>query len=201
VKVEDVTDERVHIDNWIKGSREGDEAAARALFNHLHPFVSKLVRAYLPPRESEEDLIQTAFIRIFSNLHRYAGKVPLQHWVSRIAVNTCLKQLRFESHRPEMRWSDLSEAQQHFLDSTVQQDGKIEDGFMALELVEKLLACLNPSERMVMSLSVLEGKSVLEISQITGWSRANIKIRNFRARLKLKKHYAKLMEEKDDERI
>jgi len=38
-----------------------------------------------------------------------SGTAPLEHWVSRIAVNTCIKQLRHERVRPEWRWADLSE--------------------------------------------------------------------------------------------
>jgi RNA polymerase sigma-70 factor (ECF subfamily) len=49
------------------------------------------------------------FIKIFQNLDRYAGKVPLEHWISRVAVNTCLNELRGEKRRPEWRLSDFDE--------------------------------------------------------------------------------------------
>ena len=49
------------------------------------------------------------FIKVFQNLERFSGKVPLEHWVSRIAVNTCLNQIAFEKVRPEFRHADLSE--------------------------------------------------------------------------------------------
>ena len=67
----------------------GDENAVRELLRHFHPFVLKLVRSHLPRRMSEEDLTQMIFIKIFQNLEKYRGKVPLQHWISRVAVNTC----------------------------------------------------------------------------------------------------------------
>src|SRR6266576_2955456 len=88
---------------------QGDEAAARELLRHFHPFVLKLVRSHLPRRMSEEDLTQMIFIRIFQNLEKYRGKVPLQHWISRVAVNTCLNELRAEKRRPEWRLSDFDE--------------------------------------------------------------------------------------------
>jgi len=62
----------------------------------LYPLVLKLVRAHLPRRAAEEDLVQTVFMKVFAKLDDYAGAVPLEHWVSRIAVNTCINQLRAE---------------------------------------------------------------------------------------------------------
>src|SRR2546423_485693 len=86
---------------------QGDEVAARELLRHFHPFVLKLVRAHLPRRISEEDLVQMIFIKVFHKLNQYTGRMPLEHWISRIAVNTCLNALKAEKVRPEWRLSDL----------------------------------------------------------------------------------------------
>jgi len=49
------------------------------------------------------------FIKVFQKLSQFSGKVPLEHWVSRVAVNTCLNQIESEKVRPELRNADLSE--------------------------------------------------------------------------------------------
>ena len=64
------------------------------------------------------------------------------------------------------------------------------------EIVEKLLAQLAPTDRLLMTLLHLEGRSVNEVRQITGWNVPVIKIRAFRARRKLRKHFETLMETK-----
>src|SRR6202045_2998085 len=92
----------------LERGRQRDDDAARALFHHLYPLVIKVVRSHLPRRMSEEDLTQTVFMKVFANLDQYSAKAPLEHWVSRIAVNTCIKALRAEKVRPELRWADLS---------------------------------------------------------------------------------------------
>lgn len=89
--------------------RGHDEEAARELFQHLHPLVLKVVRSHLPRRMAEEDLVQTVFMKVFANLNQYSAKAPFEHWVARIAVNTCIKALRAEKARPEVRRADLSE--------------------------------------------------------------------------------------------
>src|SRR5258706_6364647 len=101
----------------LAGVRQRDEDAARLLFHHLYPLVIKLVRSHLPRRTSAEDLTQTVFMKVFANLGQYSGKVPLEHWVTRITVNSCIKVLRSEKIRPEVRWADLSEEEAHVIES------------------------------------------------------------------------------------
>jgi len=74
--------------------RQRDQAAARELVEHLHPLVIRIVRSHLPRRVAEEDLVQDIFLKMFTRLEQYQGAVPFPHWVSRIAVTTCIDQLR-----------------------------------------------------------------------------------------------------------
>ncbi len=181
----------------VERVRQRDEEAARLLLHHLYPFVIKLVRAHLPRRTSEEDLAQTIFMKIFANLDQYSGTVPLEHWVSRIAINACLNQLRVERVRPELRWSDLSEEEGYVLQTLTATSSEMhpDQHLASKELVEKLLERLSPEDRLVIRLLHLEGRSIEEIKQITGWKGPLIKVRAFRARHKLRNHLAKLMTE------
>jgi RNA polymerase sigma factor (sigma-70 family) len=183
----------------IKQVRQRDEDAARALFRHLYPLVARLVRSHLPRRTSQEDLVQTVFMKLFANLDRFSGTVPLEHWVSRIAINTCLNQLAAEKARPELRWADLSEEQTDALEAVTADEQAQEpwQNLAAREIVEKLLAQLAPTDRLVLTLLHLEGRSVEEVRQMTGWNRPVIKVRAFRARRKLRKEFEKLMAEKN----
>lgn len=185
---DEVGGDDVDVPQCIRQVREGDEEAARVLMERLYPLVLKLVRAYLPRRTAEEDLVQTVFMKIFARLHQYSGLVPIERWVCRITVNTCLNELQKERIRPEWRFSDLSEAQQNFLEQLPGTDEPgSADGALAAEVVLHLLRMLKPDDRMVIQLLHMEQKTVLEISDITGWSVPMIKVRAFRARNKLKK--------------
>ena len=179
--------------------REGDEDAARALVSQLHPLVLKLVRAHLPRRTSEEDLLQTVFMKLFAKLDQFSGAVPLEHWVSRITVNTCINALQRERVRPELRWADLSEEEEHVVQALAAKDEDLPptQHLAARELVEKLLERLNPEDRLVITLLHLEGRSVEEVRRQTGWSTPLVKVRAFRARLKLRKHLKVLLQESE----
>lgn len=63
------------------------------------------------------------------------------------------------------------------------------------DLVEKLLGQLKPHDRLVINLMNLEGRSIEEVRQVTGWSEAVIKVRAFRARGKLRKLFRNITRE------
>jgi RNA polymerase sigma-70 factor (ECF subfamily) len=177
--------------------RDGDEGAILELFHYMYPHVTKLVRANLPARESAEDLVQQVCIKVITNLHQFSGKVPFLHWVSRIAVNTCLNQIRHEKHRPEIRMGDLSEDEARVIEHLTTSPAEIDlsEKVAAKELVEKLLQGLRPADRLLMRLMYLEGHDVGEISKLTGWNVALVKVRAFRARVQLRRRYSLLMKE------
>ena len=97
--------------------RRQDQDAARSLVECLYPTVIRIVRANLPRRAAEEDLAQEIFVKVFEKLDQFRGEAPLEHWVSRIAVNHCLNAIRAQKSRPEWRMADLSEEQAAALDA------------------------------------------------------------------------------------
>jgi RNA polymerase sigma-70 factor (ECF subfamily) len=171
--------------------RMQDQDAARSLVEYLHPIVIGIVRRKLPRRGAEEDMVQDIFLKMFEKLDQYRGEVPLSHWVSRIAVNRCLNAIRSQKVRPEWRMADLSEEQQ----------AALEPGTMAVEhmhpshpmgireLVEKILETLSPKDCAIIRMLEIEGLSIAEVGQATGWSAAYIRVRAFRARQKLNKRF------------
>jgi RNA polymerase sigma-70 factor (ECF subfamily) len=170
--------------------RQRDDEAAKALVEHLYPLVIKIVRAHLPRRVAEEDLAQDIFLKMFERLEQFRGGVPFEHWVARIAVTTCLDQLRAQKRRPELRWADLNETEAEVLDAVIHNESEPHpsQGMAAREIVTKLLDCLSPQDRLVVTLLDLEDKSLAEIRQLTGWNETLIKVRAFRARRKLRQH-------------
>jgi RNA polymerase sigma factor (sigma-70 family) len=178
----------------VAAALANDQDAARDLMRQLYPLVAKLVRAYRPARAAEEDLIQMIFVKIFRNLSSYSGKVPIEHWVSRIAINHCLKQIAYEKARPELRYADLNENEVAVLENLASTTGELapDRKFAARELVEHLLQTLKPVERLVIDLLHLQQRSVAEIQELTGWSSSQVKILAFRARQKLRRRLARL---------
>jgi len=186
-------------DALVQGALRHDDAAARELVRRLYPLVAKMVRSHRPRRTSEEDLCQMIFIKVFQKLSQFSGKVPLEHWVSRIAVNTCLSQIEAEKVRPELRHADLSEEEQAVVENLATSSDELapDRQLASRQLVEHLLQLLKPVERLVIDLLYLQGRSIEEIHQITGLGTAAIKVRAFRARQKMKTQLTKMSAKKN----
>jgi RNA polymerase sigma factor (sigma-70 family) len=172
----------------VQAALRHDDEAAGELVRRLYPLVAKIVRSHRPRRTPEEDLCQMIFIRMFQRLHQFSGKVPIEHWVSRIAVNTCLNQIESEKVRPELRYADLTEEEEAVVENlaTSVEELAPDKKFASRQLVEHLMGLLKPAERLVIDLLYLQGRSIEEIRKLTGWTAALVKVRAFRARRKMK---------------
>lgn len=170
------------------------EDSARTLVERLHPLVLRIVRAHLPRRSSEEDLSQEVFMKMFTRIDQWRAQMPFEHWVSRVAVTTCLDALRHQKRRPELRWADLGESEAEMLDHVLQDESEASagDAVSARELAHKLLETLNPADRLVLTMMDMEGRSVADVQAATGWNATLVKVRAFRARRKLRKALATL---------
>lgn len=180
---------------WL---RSGNEAAARELVRRLYPRVAGIVRAHLSRRDAVEDLVQEAFVRVFDHLAEYDFAKPLEHWVSRIALNVCRNRCRRESSRPELRAADLSEAEQAVLlhsRSVLDHSDDSTRKAAATSLVERILELLTAEERLILTLFELEGRSAREVAALTGWSVLNVRMRASRARRKAAQIASKLRNE------
>jgi RNA polymerase sigma-70 factor (ECF subfamily) len=103
-------------------------------------------------------------------------------------LNTCYDQLRRHKARPEVRFADLSDADVEFVETVMTESHQSEQSGPDCDgrgVVEKLLATLNPRERMVLQLMDLEKKSLREVCALTGWGLSKVKVTAMRARRKL----------------
>lgn len=181
----------------LRRVREDDDpGAARELVDRLYPLVIRIARSHKPRRVAEEDLAQEIFMKMFARIGQYEARndVPFEHWVSRLAVTTCLDALRAEKRRPEWRWADLGEPEQGWLDFLLHaaEEPSADTAPAAREAVALLLESLSPEDRLVITLLDLEERSVAEIAKLLGWNPSLVKVRAFRARGKLRKHAERL---------
>ena len=189
-------DEIPDVDGCLRRWKDGDEAAAEELIRYLFPVISRIVRTHLPRRDDEKDLVQEILMKTFSRLHQYKGDAPITHWVSRLALTTCLDRLRAQKIRPEVRRADLTPEESDVFEAAW-LSGSSPDAVNAIaarDLVDKILASLSPEDRSLILMVDLEGRSLQEISETTGWSISKIKMRLFRVRPQLRQMIQKLEE-------
>src|SRR5580700_4769985 len=137
-------DQPIDVVRCLQRWKAGDEGAAEELIRHLYPVISRIVRLDLPRRDDEADLVQEILMKTFSRLHQYKGDAPLTHWVSRLALTTCLDRLRAQKIRPEIRWADLTPEETTLFDTAWLGSSSKDatDAIHARDLADKLLSTL-----------------------------------------------------------
>jgi RNA polymerase sigma-70 factor (ECF subfamily) len=191
-----MSDEPLDVAAWIERIRRGDAEAARRLVERCHPLVARLVRAHRSRTLSEDDLAQEVYLKMFARLDRYEARegIPFEHWLSRLAVRTCLDALRAEGRRPMSRTVALSPAAEGWLASLHgHRSPPIDEVLAARELVDALLVRLPPVDRLVLVLLDVEERSAAEVAQLVGWSATLVRVRAFRARRRLRAAALELM--------
>lgn len=168
----------------VERTLAGDDSAYAALARRHRGKIAGMASRFAAHPQDGEDLVQEIFIQAWRKLGQFKGGAPFEHWLSRIAVRKCYDLLRArrrgreDTVEPE-RWERMRELAQ----ATETAAPEPAD---ARELLNLAMARLGADEKMVITLLELEGRSVKEISAMSGWSESNVKVRAFRARHKLK---------------
>jgi RNA polymerase sigma-70 factor (ECF subfamily) len=166
----------------------GDVDCFEELITRYQSRVFGMARKYFRNESDAEDVVQTIFTKTFQKLSSYKGTAPFEHWFMRLSVNTCYDALRRKRNRPDQTISDM------LFDDESWQDrlGNIPDASdrvgleEARELVYTVLGQISDRARIVLTLQELEGRTIKEIAEITGWSESLVKVQAFRARKEMR---------------
>ncbi len=173
--------------------RDGDHDAFAALVRRHQQQVFCILSRYERDSHLIEDLAQETFLKAWRNLSQYIGQVPFEHWLSRIAVNVALDHIRHQTRRIKASgFEDLGEDALDWLhagseDSAPQQR-------CAREVLDLVFAEMPAADRLVITMQSIDGRSVEEICEHTGWSSASVRVRAHRARNRMRTILQRLME-------
>lgn len=170
-------------ESLVRRSLHGDDLAYAALAGRYRSRVAAMVSRFTRDRQAAEDLVQEVFLQAWRKLGQYRGQVPFEHWLTRISTRKCYDHLR-KRHRN--REDLLEPAHWEHLPTGTAPESRENCAEAARELLGLAMARLSAEERLVITLLELEEKSLVQTSDLTGWSVANVKVRAFRARQKLK---------------
>ena len=176
-------------DELVAAVMAGEEEAFAELFTRHKRLVANIAGRFFPRREQIEEVIQMSFYQAYLALRQYQGGQThsFAAWLKRITVNTCLDELRKSQRRPENLQSDLSESDAaSFLDARWDMPSA-ERRTIARDLANKLLARLEPEDRLALTLLYEDEWSMAEIGELLGWSISKVKGRAHKARQHLQR--------------
>ena len=175
----------------------GDAASFEPLVQKYSPRVFATARRYARRESEVEDIAQEVWLKAFDKLKSFRGEAPFEHWLMRMTVRTCYDFLRGHQRNRESAFSELSDAEDDWLERFAVAPESVNDHAEAAKLlVQRVLEKLPPEARLVITLLEIEDRSVKEIAELTGWSVPLVKVRAFRARSEMRKILARMSREK-----
>ncbi len=170
----------------IRRAINGDEAALRALWTRHAPHIDMVVRRLVgPDLDLAADIAQEVWIQIFRALPSYRGDAQFGTWAHRIAVNRTLNALR-KTRRLASIETEVEE------DSAVSEPDT--DRTFVAQSIDEAAAKLSPGARTVFLMHDVEGYTHEEIAAELGITTGGSKSQLFKARTKLRKLLAHLVD-------
>jgi RNA polymerase sigma factor (sigma-70 family) len=160
----------------IRACRQQDRLAQKQLYCQFYNYGMTLCCRYAPNMEEAKEILNDAFVKIFSKIDHYDESLSFSGWIHRIIVNTAIDFYR--KHRFDEPVLDLVHAQ--YVD--IQEDML---AAMSTKEIMNLVQQLTPSYRIVFNLHVVEGYAHEEIATMLQISVGTSKSNLARAKLKL----------------
>jgi RNA polymerase sigma-70 factor (ECF subfamily) len=176
--------------HYIDRVLSGDVSAYAQLVAKHKNLVFSIALKILNNREDAEEIAQDTFVKAFHALKTFERKSKFSTWLYRIVFNAAVSKTR--KKRLEMIPMD-----NYVIHNYTDQDATTGVDELSPEeqkvLVERALNQLTDDENLLITLFYKGENSIEDISQITGLTTSNVKVRLHRIRKKLHQELEKMM--------
>lgn len=173
----------------------GHSHAFQTLIQLFGPRVIRIVRKMVAGFHDGEDLYNEIWLKVAQNLHKYDPSLPFHAWLYRITSNACIDFLR----KKKDIVLDDEQLYHHVQKYPLSQTNNPESTLLTKEFyseLHELLAQLDETDRIIMTLRFMEDMSYEAIGEIVHMSKNTVGTRLFRAR----KQIREIMERQQEER-
>jgi len=168
----------------------GDVSAYASLVEKHKNLVFSIVLKVVYNREDAEEIAQDTFLKAYQSLKSFERKSKFSTWLYRIAYNSAISKTR--KKRVEMVAIEDSVITNYSTDEVSRNMHEREENDRQL-ILEKALKRLPEEDNLLITLFYKSENSVDDISEITGLSVSNVKVRLHRIRKKLYEEMQSLM--------
>jgi RNA polymerase sigma-70 factor, ECF subfamily len=139
--------------------------------------VFRVCMGFVNDADQAKDIAQETFISVFKNLSGFRNESGIATWIFRIATNHCLRQIEKDK---KTRKVDLPE---NIIAAETYRENE------NLALLYRFISEMPEADRILISLE-LEDVKQAEIAEIIGISDANVRVKIYRIKEKLKQKFA-----------
>lgn len=161
----------------IKGCRKQRRKSQKKLYKMFYAYGMSITLRYADTRNHAAEILNDAFLKVFTNINSYDTEKPFKPWLRQIIVNTAIN--HFHKHKTSWKREDLELVQ-----SELARKETITNGISYQEIID-LVQQLTPSYRLVFNLYVIEGYTHDEIAEKLGIAVGTSKSNLFKAKRNL----------------
>lgn len=167
-----------YIDKVLNGNTE----AFAVLVNRHKDMVFTIVNRILKSREDAEEIAQDVFLKAFQSLQKFKREAKFSTWLYRIAYNTAISKTR--KKKIEVSAIDESIVENYTFDEIIEELDEFSLD-VKRKYFENALKKIPEEDGLLLSMFYLEEQSIEQISEISGLSVSNVKVKLHRIRKKL----------------
>lgn len=141
----------------IKLAVENNRQAQQQIYSRFSSKMLSVCRQYIKDIQLAEDVMITAFMKVFTNLSKFEHKGSFEGWVRRIMVNECISYLRVQK-------------KVKFVEDEiyVEESFNATDSQFSIDQIQFLIDALPDGYRMIFNLYAIEGFKHNEIAKMLG---------------------------------
>jgi len=163
--------------------------AQQQIYTNYAPKMLSVCRQYVKDIHKAEDVMITAFMKVFANLESFSHSGSFEGWIRRIMVNECISFLRVQK---KVHYTE----EEYFFEESYDE---INEQF-SVEQIQNLIDNLPDGYRMVFNLYAVEGYKHQEIAGMLGISEGTSKSQLSHARKLLQQQILTLKRKENESR-
>jgi RNA polymerase sigma factor (sigma-70 family) len=177
-------------DNFIEDLKAGKQFAYAKLIDSFQQKVFSTCMSFVPNKEDAEDLAQEVFVEVFNSISKFKGDSKLSTWIYKITTNKCLEFIRKKNTKKRFGFLKSIMGNNMPVDKTsyftdMNHPGILLENKEKSDILFRAINALPEAQKVVFTLSKIDGKSYEEVSDITGKSISSVESLMFRAKKKL----------------
>jgi RNA polymerase sigma-70 factor (ECF subfamily) len=162
----------------VEGCKANRGAAQSQLYSLYAQAMYNVCLRMVGNAPDAEDVLQHAFMDIFSKINSFRQESTIGAWIKRIVINNCINFLK--SRR--LHFEELSDKAYHAFEEEIDHN----DPIFSIEIIQRALQQLPEGYRVVFTLYLIEGYDHEEIASILRISEATSKSQFSRAKAKMR---------------
>lgn len=175
---------------FINQLKNKEEIAFNKLLNDYQQKVFGTCISFVPNKEDAEDIAQDVFVEVFNSIKKFKGNSTLSTWIYRITTNKCLEFIRKKNTKKRFAFLQTLSGTEFPLDKShyfteFKHPGIVLENKEKSETLFRAINKLPETQRLIFTLSKIEGQSYKEIVETTGKSLSSVESILFRAKKNL----------------